>query len=82
MTTVKGKTKTVYRILCPNYGTRGHSTHEHTKPTLAKARERAAGNDRLYQDLVERDSEMSSYYESEIGWRVQAQIVTEWEDIE
>ncbi len=77
----KGKTKTTYRIVCPNFGTRGHSTHRHTKATLEKAIERAEGNDRLYEHLANGDDQMYSYYRAEIGWRVEVQTVTEWETV-
>lgn len=81
MTTRTRKGKTVWRIVCPNYGTRGHSTHVHTKPTLEKARERAEGNDRLYEQLAKDNDDMYSYYRSEIGWKVQVQTTTEWEEV-
>ncbi len=79
----KGKAKTTYRIVCPNFGTRGHSTHHHTKRTLEKAVERAEGNDSLYERMAAAGEEdMSPYYRNEIGWKVQVQTVTEWEDID
>ncbi len=82
MTLIKGKTKTIYRITCPNFGTRGHSTHVHTKATLEKARERTEGNDHLYENMTKSDDgTMYSYYRSEIGWRVQSRIEMEWEDV-
>ncbi len=80
---IQGLTKTTYRIVCPNFGTRGHSTHRHTKATLEKALERAEGNDSLYERMAAAGEEdMSPYYRSEIGWKVQVQTVTEWEDID
>lgn len=82
MTIIKGKTKTTYRIVCPNFGERGHSTHRHTKPTLEKAIERAEGNDHLYAQLAKDNAQMYSYYRSEIGWKVQVQIKTEWETVD
>ncbi len=77
-------TKTTFRIVCPNFGTRGHTTHRHKKATLEKAIERAEGNDSLYQKMADADPEevMSPYYRSEIGWKVQAQSVTEWETVD
>ena len=83
MTLIKGQAKTTYRIVCPNFGTRGHTTHHHTKATLEKAVERAKGNDKLYQKMADADPEevMSPYYRAEIGWTVQVQVVTEWEEV-
>jgi hypothetical protein len=76
------KPKVEYRISCPNFGTRGHSTHAHTKKTLAKAQERAKGNDHLYEHLAKVQQEsMYSYYRSEIGWRVETRTITEWEEV-
>ena len=83
MTLIKGNTKTTFRIVCPNFGTRGHSTHAHTKQSLEKAKERAVSNDRLYENMAKGDDgTLYSYYRSEIGWKVQVQIVTDWETIE
>ncbi len=82
MTLTKGKAKTVYRIVCPNFGTSGHRTHEHTKATLEKALERAEGNDRLYRKLADKEGPVTDrYYRREIGWKVQVQTVTEWEEV-
>ncbi|KKM89417.1 hypothetical protein LCGC14_1248840 [marine sediment metagenome] len=76
------KPKVEYRIVCPNFGTRGHSTHVHPKKTLVKAQERAAAQDRLYEHLAKVKPEpMYSYYRSEIGWRVQTRTITEWEEV-
>ncbi len=83
MTLTKGKAKTTYRIVCPNFGTSGHRTHVGKKRTmtLSEAKGRTAGADAHYQRLTEGES-ACSYYRSEIGWRVQKQTVTEWEDID
>ena len=80
------KPKVEYRITCPNFGTRGHSTHVHSKKTLAKAREKAEAQDRHCEHLATRDDRgsspgMYSYYRSEIGWRVETRTTTEWEEV-
>ena len=73
---------TSWRIVCPNYGQTGHSTHSQTSPTLERATSRAAANDRLYEHLAKgEDGGLYPYYRSEIGWRVETRTVTEWEDI-
>lgn len=80
---IQGQTKTVYRIICPNFGT-GHKTHVHTKRGmgLAEAKKRAEAQDRHYRRLTEYDAgSRRSFYKSEIGWKVQTQTVTEWEDM-
>ncbi len=75
------KPKVEYRIVCPNFGTRGHSTHGSPKKTLAKARERAEAQDRHYEHRAKESPEsMYSYYRSEIGWTVETRTITEWED--
>ena len=76
------KPKVEYRITCPNFGTRGHSTHVHPKKTLAKAQEQAEAQDRHYEHLAKRLSEsMYSFYRSEIGWTVETRTITEWEEV-
>ena len=74
------KPKVEYRIVCPNFGTRGHSTHVHPKKTLVKAKEAVKGLDRHYEHLTKGES-MYSYYRSEIGWRVETRTITEWEEV-
>ncbi len=79
---IQGLTKTTYRIVCPNFGTWGHRTHEHTKATLEKAIERAEGNDELYQKLADKEGPVEDrYYRAEIGWKVEARIETDWETV-
>ena len=76
------KPKVEYRITCPNFGTRGHSTHVHTHKTLAKAKEAVKGLDRHYEWIVKYEEgleAMYSYSRSEIGWTVETRTVTEWE---
>ncbi len=80
-TDMSNKPQKRWRIVCPNFGTRGHSTHRHNKATLERAIERAEGNDRLYEHLAKGDDQMYSYYRSEIGWKVQVKTVTEWEEV-
>lgn len=78
------KAKTVYRIICPNFGPR-HRTHAYTKKGMnqAEAEARAEAQDRHYRALVEFDTGPEHpYYRQEIGWKVQMQTVTEWENIE
>ncbi|KKL51180.1 hypothetical protein LCGC14_2298050 [marine sediment metagenome] len=76
------KPKVEYRITCPNFGTRGHSTHVHPRKALAKAKEAAEAQDRHYILAAKGDDEsMYSYYRSEIGWRAQTRTITEWEDV-
>ena len=74
------KPKTEWRISCPNYGTRGHSTHTHNIKTLKKAVADAEATDRHFEHLTEGES-MWSYYRSEIGWTVETRTITEWEEV-
>ena len=78
------KPKVEYRISCPNFGTRGHSTHAHTQKTLEKAREKAEAQDRHYEWIVKYEDGRTysySYYRSEIGWIVETRTTTEWEEV-
>ena len=76
------KPKVEYRISCPNFGSRGHSTHVFTKKTLAKTQERAEAQDRHYEHLAKEGLvSMYSYYQSEIGWTVETRTTTEWEEV-
>ncbi len=76
------KPKVEYRIFCPNFGTRGHSTHVFTKKTLDKAQEQAEALDRHYEHLAKEGPEpMYSYSRSEIGWTVETRTITEWEEV-
>ena len=78
------KSRTKYRISCPNYGTTGHSTHVATsaKMTLEKAQMDAAAQDRYYEHVSKsHNGSMYSYYQSEIGWRVESRTITEWETV-
>ena len=75
---------TSWRVVCPNFEQDGHYTHG-VRPmaTLEEAKAKAGMNDRLYERLAEHDdgTGLVSYYRSEIGWRVQKQTVTEWNDV-
>jgi hypothetical protein len=74
------KPKVKYRITCPNFGSRGHSTHVAMKKTLTKAKERAKAQDHHYEHLAKVGlKSMYSYYRSEIGWTVETRTITEWE---
>ncbi len=79
-----GKPRTEYRIVCPNFGTKTHSTHVATKAgmTESEARKRAKAQDLHYEHLAKRDRGlMYSYYRSEIGWQVEAREITKWETV-
>lgn len=76
---------TRYRIVCPNFGTKGHSTHEgsSTNWTAGVAQERADTMNAHYRSITERQGENATpHYLSEIGWRVQSRQITDWEDSE
>ncbi len=78
------KPKVQYRISCPNFGTRGHSTHVATKKgmTLTEAKVRAKAQDHHYEHLAKEGLvSMYSYYQSEIGWTVETRTITEWEEM-
>ncbi len=76
------KPKTEYRISCPNYGTRGHSTHVHKIKTLEKAVTDAEATDRHFEQLSKDDDGTAySYYRSEIGWTAEKRTVTAWEEV-
>ena len=77
-----------WRAVCPNFGQAIHTTHVRFKETLEKAKVVAAENDHLYRRLTiyrrlarDKDSDLYSYYRSEIGWEVQKQTGTEWETV-
>ncbi len=74
---------TSWRVVCPNFGQDGHTTHVLSKETRNAARAVAVANDRLYRRLAKNGrvyGDLHTYYQSEIGWRVQ-QTVTEWETV-
>ena len=75
------KPKTTYRIICPNHGEKGHSTHAYTKKDEATAVESLSVMDMKMEVNALRVDGTYSYYKSEIGWRVQKQTVTPWEDV-
>ncbi len=72
---------TSWRVICPNFGQDGHTTHVLSKDTLKEARVVAVANDRLYGCLADGEGDLVSYYRAEVGWRVEKQTVTEWETV-
>jgi len=71
---------THWRIVCPNFGTTGHSTHTHPKKTADIAHDAVDAMDRKMEQNAKMSKSRHSYYQSERGWRVQSQTITPWED--
>ena len=75
------KPVTTYRIICPNFGTKGHSTHAHMKKTGDIAHDAVDAMDRKMEHNAKYSASEHSFYLSEVGWRAQQQTMTPWEDI-
>ncbi len=77
------KPKTEYRISCPSYGTKRHSTHvTNNIKTEEDATKKADAQNRHYEHLSkEGDQSVYSYYRSEIGWKVEKRTTTAWEEV-
>lgn len=77
------KPKVEIRIVCPNFGTRGHSTHAYNKKDKAAAVKAVEVLDlRMAHNAKTLNDGHYSYWKSEVGYRIESRTITAWEEIE
>lgn len=69
--------QTEIRVVCALHGTRGHSGHDRTKKTMAKAEQSVID----FAHHVEMNPD-NAFYRKDYPYRIQTRRVTAWVDVE
>ena len=78
------KPKLEFRLVCAQYGQRGHGTHAYSMPTDKKKREQKIIDANHHSEMLAADADRSarshSYFAGEAPWKIQVREVGKWED--